>query len=325
MTTFVAQDTASAFTTKMAEDDTGVGLSLAEDVSDFIHMIDPTETPLLTMLKKKRANAISHEWLSDALAAAASNTNEEGDLFESDTITGRTRYRNVCQISIKAYEVSGSMEAVTQYGIKSELAYQAVKKMKEIKRDVNFDLWQNASADGDSADMSARATEGYHEMISANAVPKAASGDATFTVANMTGDSAEDTFNAVLQDIYTSGPKASVAFMLPAVKRKVSRWTGVATKYFDQEAKRLVNVIDYYESDFGTVRFIMDRNMAVPTALHDHLLVTGDFGAAGIAYLRPFKNMRVEVPKDAKAGVVMTEYANEYGHPGTYGYMSTST
>ena len=325
MTFILTTDSSSAHTAKMAVDDTGRGKSLAEDVSDFIYMIDPEETPLLTMLKKKRASSVSHEWLSDALDSAASNAKQEGELYAAANQAARTRYRNPCQISWRAYEVSGSMEVVSQYGIKSEMAHEAVKKMKELKLDVDLDLWQNASNDSTSgSSMSARNTEGYHAMISANAVPDAASGTAQIALAAVTGDAAELQFNLIVSEVYASGPKSDVCFMLPSVKRLVSRWTGVATKFFNQDDRTFTNIIDFYESDFGTIRFVMDRNMQPITQL-SQMMVVGDFSKSAIAYLRPFRNKRVPVPKDAHAGVVEVEYCNEYGHPGSYGYMKAST
>lgn len=57
----------------------GQGLVAREDLEDVIAMISPTETPLFTMLNRKTATNIKHEWpedtlrgMSDVLAAAVS-------------------------------------------------------------------------------------------------------------------------------------------------------------------------------------------------------------------------------------------------------------
>ncbi len=174
--------------------------------------------------------------------------------------------------------------------------------------------------------MSARNTDGYHAMISGEAVPDAASGSAQMALAALTGDAAELLFNLIVSEVYASGPKCNVAFMLPSAKRNVSRWTGVATKFFNQEDKTFTNIIDFYESDFGTIRFVMDRSFSAAAVEQlEQLIVVGDFSKSAIAYLRPFTNKRVDVAKDAHAGVVQVEYSNEYGHPGSYGYMMAST
>ena len=318
----VSYDSGMAFTTRMSVTATGIGRALAEDVSDVIIMIDPTETPLLTMLKKKRASGKTHEWLSDALTAAENNNQNEGQVFATDTIAAKTRYANPCQISWNVAEVTGTMEAVTQYGVKSELAYQMVKKMKELKRDVDFALWSGNSGAGDTADNSAMGTEGFGPMMIAQS--SAYTGANDFTVAQMSGDTAENEFNLVLQEIWDNGPSPNIAFCNGAVKRQISKWTGVATKNFDQTEKRLVNVIDYYESDFGVIRIVIDRYVPSPAVTDFPLISAGDFDKAGVAYLRPFQTKNIASVKDATAKAVLVEFANEYGHPGCYGYLKAT-
>ena len=319
--TFVATDSSAAFTGRMAAATSGVGKGNREDLSDRIYMIDPEETPLLTMSKKVRATGTRHDWVSDALTAAATNEQYEGALYATRTMVAKTRYDNMCQISFIPYEVSKTQEAVSKVGLKSEFSYQALKAMKELKRDVNLDLWQNVTALTDTADPTdtARACDGLHHII-----PSAHTGDAQYSKANMTGDAAEASFNYMLQDIYDGGPKSNLCYLLPEVKRYVSRWTGVATKYFDQKEKRLINVLSYYESDFGLVQFVMDRNMNAYADEGD-MLVAGDFTDCAVAFLRPFTNERIDVPKSAHAGVVEVEFTLEYGHPGNYGNMEVET
>lgn len=37
-------------------------VGLAEDVEDVIFSISPTDTPALTMAKRKKATAVQHQW-----------------------------------------------------------------------------------------------------------------------------------------------------------------------------------------------------------------------------------------------------------------------
>jgi len=312
---------------KMAADVAGVrGGSMKEDISDYILNIDPTETPLLSILKKGKATATTHEWLTDTLDTRATNVKLEGQVWSTDTLAGRTRISNPCQISSRVYEVTGTMQVVTQYGISKELAYQAVKKMKELKGDVNFDLWNNASAAmGDSATISgtARETDGYKAMVMAQTSLLTGSTAAAITVAALTGNAAERNFNQVLSDMYTQGSKANIAFMLPAAKRNVSVWTGVSTRHFDISERTLNVVIDYYHSDFGIIQFMMDRDipvLGIDTTLSP-LIYAGNFSDSKVAYLRPFQTQKIPMVKDAEAGYVLVEYCNEYGHPENFGYL----
>jgi len=315
-------DSASAFPAKMAVNVTGVGKGNAEDVTDYIINISPEETPLLTSLPKKRASATYHEWLYDDLASAATNVKAEGALFATETIAARTRVSNYCQISYKVYEVTGTMEAINKYGVSSELAYQAVKMMKELKRDMDLDLWRNALvAHGDTADLTGASRElnGFHAIRAT-----AHTGTAQMPTTSLSGAAGEADFNYVMSKIFDNGPTSNIAYMLPSVKRLVSRWTGVATKNFDQDAMKVVTVIDIYQSDFGTVRLVMDRYMEAFTQGSDAIFV-GNFDNAAVAFLRPFQTKRLPSVKDAMAGVVLAEYTLEYGNPNSYGAVLAST
>ena len=113
------------------------GNKIADDFHNTIYDISPTDTPLLTMARRFKAQNTLHQWTYDALTAAASNSNLEGNDY---TITARaqpTTLGNYCQILVKTVSVSGSFEAVNKYGRKSEIAYQTAKMAKELKRKVD--------------------------------------------------------------------------------------------------------------------------------------------------------------------------------------------
>jgi hypothetical protein len=57
---------------------TGVGVANAEDVSDVIWNVDPTDTPVASAIPKTSGKAIFEEYLTDSLASAAQNATIEG-------------------------------------------------------------------------------------------------------------------------------------------------------------------------------------------------------------------------------------------------------
>ena len=61
-----------------------------EDLQDRIYMISPTETPFQQNVGTIDVKNKKHEWQTDALAAAASNAQVEGDEF---TYTAPTAQR----------------------------------------------------------------------------------------------------------------------------------------------------------------------------------------------------------------------------------------
>jgi len=322
--TFIAVDGTSAHTARMAGAVDGVGLHNAEDVSNFIIMIDPLETPLLSSLPRKKATGVLHEWLTQNLADAASNTKVEGRVYATKTAQISTRVSNMCQISDKVFEVSGTQQAVTKYGVTDEIARQAVLCMKELKRDINYDLWQGSAASaqtgGPAGTASARQTDGFAEIQ-----PSAHIGTGELTQAAFSGATCEGYFIDVCGLIYAHGPSPNIAYMLPSTKGKVSRWEGVGDKQFNQQDKEVITVIEVHENDFGTVRLVMDRQMTAVSQSVAGIFV-GNWDNAALAVLRPFEQkLYPDIPKDATGGVVQVEWCNEYGDVNSYGGVLLST
>src|SRR5262244_3216621 len=108
-----------------------------EDLSDVIYRIDPTDTPFMSGIEKEKATAVNHEWQTQALAPA-SNTNAqlEGDDATASALMPTVRLGNLCQISYKMAQVSGTQQAVDHAGRDNELAYQEMLKGLELKRDL---------------------------------------------------------------------------------------------------------------------------------------------------------------------------------------------
>ncbi len=107
-----------------------------EDLSDMIYRIDPTDTPFMSGAAKEKATAVLHEWQTQALAAAASNAQLEGDDPTTNAATVTVRLTARCQISYKVARVSGTQQAVDHAGRDNELAYQEMLKGLELKRDM---------------------------------------------------------------------------------------------------------------------------------------------------------------------------------------------
>src|SRR4051812_2567223 len=107
-----------------------------EDLSDMVYRIDPTDCPFTTGIDKGKASAVNHEWQTQALAAAASNAQLEGDDAAADTTTPTVRKGNICQISRKTAFVTGTQQAVDHAGRDDEMAYQEMLKGLELKRDI---------------------------------------------------------------------------------------------------------------------------------------------------------------------------------------------
>lgn len=81
-------------------------VGLAEDVSDIITDITPTDTPFFSMIKSEKVSARVFEWQEDSLAAAANNAQVEGAAFTAGTLTPTTMRTNNTQILSKVLTLS---------------------------------------------------------------------------------------------------------------------------------------------------------------------------------------------------------------------------
>lgn len=280
-----------------------------EDLSDIIGMIAPTATPFMSMMGKTKASNTLHEWQTQDLAAAASNAAAEGDDATAAAITPTVRLNNNTQISTKTVIVSGSQQAMNPAGRGNELAYQMTLKSKELKRDMEYGLLQNAVKA-----TSPRQTRGAIGWIVDNV--DAGSG---YVAASYTGNTAqtdgtqaaftEARLKNVLQKIFTAGGDPDMIFMGPAAKQTFSTFTGNSTRFDKGEDKTVTASVDVYISDFGELKAVPSRFQRA----RDVFVVQSDKWA--LAMLRPFQTVELAKTGDADKREIIVEYALECRTP----------
>lgn len=253
-----------------------------EDLGDVLFDVSPTDTPVLTACKKNKSTATNHEWLTDELADAADNAHIEGDDAAPVDPASRSRLGNYTQIFKKHAVVTGTQERVLKGGgIKSELAYQTARRIKEMKRDCERAMVGviNAKAAGD--DVTARemgslatylsGTSYFDASTSQDGVAPTGNGADTGTPPTTPGALTEDNFKGALQQLWEqSGGNENILAVCGAHNRGViSTFTASSTRYVTTDDKKLVASIDVYDGDFHTVTVTPDR-FSVPS--HVYLL-----------------------------------------------------
>lgn len=246
-----------------------------EDLSDIINDVSPAETPLLTMMGRTKATSTKHEFLVDALAAAADNKALEGGDATGVAAAARTRRDNYCQILTKTPVVSGTQESVDKAGIKSEMAYQMARRMKEIKKDLEYAMigQSNVKVAGNTTTAREMASLDAY-MVTNNVVVSpstAPTGDGT-DVSDFAGTNTaftEAILNTALTNLYTnSGGASAVNLLCTSGQKKVfSTFVGNATRFVDSSGdKKLVAAVDIYVGDFHTVKAVTSRQAATGRA-----------------------------------------------------------
>lgn len=283
-------------------------VGIREDLSDFIYDVSPTETPFLSMAKKGKASNTLHEWQTDALAAASgSNAVIEGDDATTDAITATTRLGNYTQISDKVARVTGTMESVNKAGRGKEMAYQLVKRGKELKRDMETSLTAN-TARAVGTDTTARVLGGLGSWVATNTDHGGGSGaDPTGdgTDARTDGDTRvfkESQLKTVLAACFDSGGNPDTVMVNAFNKQKFSGFTGSSTRMDKGEDKRLVAAIDVYVSDFGELKVIPNRFQRGK----DAWVLESDYWQ--VAYLRNMATKELARTGDSERRQILCEY-----------------
>ena len=249
-----------------------------EDLSDFIYDVSPTDTPFMSAIPKTTAQATKHEWQTDALASASdSNQQLEGDSISAAAGIATTRLDNQCEIAYKALAVTGTQEAVSKAGRKSELKYQILKRSKEIKRDVEASLLGNKAKNAGSVS-AARVTGGILSWLKSNQSTgtggSAPTGDGSDTRTFGTNRTfTEALLKSVLKSCWDNGGDPDCIMTSGSHKQSLSTFTGNATRFKGAEDKTLSASIEIYQSDFGDLEVQPNRFMFDVDNDCNHVLV----------------------------------------------------
>jgi hypothetical protein len=276
------------------------------------------ETPVVSRLARTKAANTNHEWLTDALSAAAANRQVEGDDATYLTAVPRVRINNYCQISSKPIVVSGTSRAVNTAGLDDEFSYQIAKRGKELKRDQEFAITRNQASSAGSAS-AARSSAGMESWIATNrtsvgtgtaqTTPGFSSGTVTApTDSTVTGTVTEAIFKSVIKDCWSAGGSPSLVVVGPGAKQKLSGFTGIATQYRENSGVKPATILaaaDIYVSDFGELKIVPDRFS------RDVTILGLDMEYWGLAQLRGIERQTLAKTGDADKMQLVTEWTLE--------------
>lgn len=298
--------------------DTYDAVGIREDLSDIIFNISPTDTPFFTGCGRTSAKAVTHEWQTDSLAAAASNAVIEGDEATLDAVTATQRLSNVTQIMDKTAVVTGTQEAVDKAGRTREMAYQVAKKTRELKRDIEFALTNvQGKVVGDNT--TARTFGSLPSWIHTNATRGGGGGtNAAFTLGNLDAGSTptdstttatltESQLQTGIQNAWTQGGDVDTLMCGPANKVIVSGFTANTnvTRFAMTDGKKLVTALDVYVSDFGEHKIVPNRFQRG----RDFFGI--DFEYWSVSFLRSPRNWPLSKTGDTEKRQVLTELTLE--------------
>lgn len=247
-----------------------------EDLTDFLTILEPEDTPKLSMFNKTpRPTQFYQEWQADNLLPVSFTGVLEGQDASAFTnaAVNRGRFGNFVQKFQRTWAVSDILEASDVAGVSDEKANAKTKKMRELKRDIEAAIGSDNEMQADNGTVP-YLMRGLGKWIQSTAqstnpvptlylTPSASIDTTTSTLVT------ESTFNAVFQSIYevNGGKRAYMLFAGPLFKKAVSlfqRVTGSSgttqtyqvTQAADQHQIDLH--VDLYNGDFHTVTVIPD-------------------------------------------------------------------
>ena len=301
-----------------------------EDLTDVIAMISPTRTPFMMLAGTTKASGKTHEWQTDALAAAVTtNAQIEGDIVVPSASTATTRLANYTQISRKDATVTGTQEKVRKAGRQSEMDYQVAKRLSELKRDMESVLCSNQRGVS-GATGTARKLRGLAAFNNTNTNRYTASTSGTkgknSTAPNNATGAPTDAGNTraltelllkgVLATAYAAGAEISHIMVGPHNKQVISTFTGRSSSREMVNKNAILGAADIYMSDFGDLKIL-------PNIFgRERECVLLDPEMVAVSYLRTPFSKELPVFGDSTSKMVLAEYTLEVRNYGGIGVVA---
>ena len=297
-----------------------------EDLSNSIYNIDPFDTPIHSMARRRNVKNRTFDWQTEFLPVVDPNNAQiEGFELARSVSTPTVRLTNVTQISKRDATVSGSQEASDAAGKGSEMGHQMAMASKVLKNDIET-IMSSRQARVDGADPgTARKTEGISHWLGRATDKLSAAAGAVIGVTAGLPVLATDAFPAVagasqlaltevmlgdaMQKAYTNGARPSNWVVPPAIKRTVSSFEGRSMSQVLVGKTEVVATVDVIATDFGRVKVL--PSLWIPSDVG--LLLDPNYLAT--AYFRNFRSVQIAKIGDAETRMILAEWGVEMRNP----------
>jgi hypothetical protein len=306
-----------------------------EELADKIHQITPEETPFLSLIGRKSVASTHPEWQTDTLASPDTDNNQpEGNDWTYEAITPTTRVGNYTQISDKRIIISRTQEKTSKAGRKSELAREVAKKGVELRIDMESIVLGNQASNAGSGDGATNRKLGaFRAWLATNDDLGSTGSSGGFNSSTSVVDAATNgtqraftkaILDSVILSTYNAGGNPNTLMVSPYVKTVFSRFMDDADVVpLRKEVKgksqaTIVAAADMYQSDFGLIAVVPNRQMARAGAsvARNGFLIDPKMVTLGV-----FDDIKLVKPAktgDAEKRVLVTEYTlfvnNEAAH-----------
>ena len=236
-----------------------------ETLLDVITILEPEQTPFVSLMKKGKASGTFFEYQVDKLNSPEFGGVEEGEDVAAFTnqSADRARIGNYIQKFRDTFMVSDLQEMVDTAGVASEFANAESKAVRNVKRSIESAFCSSQDRQADSGAGAPYKTRGMLKFLGVGGQPSDIPAFAQNVANDTTGTQTEATFNSVLQELYTANgmPGGQLTLLAgPSLKQEISNFArqtaSVQSTYTvnqDAESKKITLSISVYEGDFGLV------------------------------------------------------------------------
>ena len=246
-----------------------------EQILDVLTILEPEETPVVSMAKKLPATATFVEWQADTLSAPAFDGVGEGEDVTSfsNKVIDRTKLGNYVQKFRREWMVSDIQQLVNTAGVSSEVANSEAKSMRELKRDLESAVCSVQDRQAEAGSGTPYKTRGLGKWLANGGAAGAAPSDlpSAYQMPSASLDSTatvlESHFNTVVQSRYETVGNAGARLTLvaaPDLKAQISNFTRsegtsreinyIVTQ--DATSKQVTLSVNVYDGDFGLVNIV---------------------------------------------------------------------
>lgn len=246
------------------------------DLRDEIALVNPTDTPLTTMLMGRGAvvpaTDITVTWRERELNQNRGTLKLEGAEAGDVIVSSRGSLSNVCQIIEKVTAVSGTARALRPKGVGDTFDAEVNDRLIETKRDLEYYFLNGVKTL--ESEGTPRQMAGLANLVNAN------------NVVTTSGALTEDHFLDALQKMWDHGAQGEYfAFVNASQKRAINklakdggnvRWVvdnGSLTNVYGIGVSKIV-------TDFGEISLVLDRYV------DNNMILTLDLDEVEIAELR---------------------------------------
>jgi len=284
--------------------------NIREDLGNVIFNVTPFMTPFTSGIAQTKATADNHEWLTDTYAASvSSNAAIEAEVVGSSEGSERTRKGNYVQIATKGVTVTKKAEMFDRAGVPGkEMAYQLMKKGKELQMDVEKQVLSNQikviptnAAAGVSATVSSWILS--NQVVSGTGgVANTASTGLTKPTPGTSEAMTQANLDSLLDGVWdNSGDFSSAKIMgsagtISTLRNNADISKGISTDVTTNAADgEIINRVAVYVSQFGPIAVVPNKHMPADT------LYVLDYSTWGLAFAGGKKIHTTDIATQASA------------------------